>query len=271
MLANLERTGTLLGRRRTGLCTIEGTRLHERALRAGVRIEASLVSAACLSAPDERIRRLVADLAAAGVALHVAPDDIVERLTCGRGLGPIVGLARIPPVVPLERALAAGPIHPPVLLAALGITDPGNTGALVRTAHASGAAAFLAVHPTDPFHPRAVRTSMGSVFRIALVREASPDRLLDLLASHGIRTCAAVSSGGTPLPESDFGTASWCILIGCEADGLPADVLRRVELRVSVPMASDIDSLSANAAAAVLLYAVTSRRPACAREGGALG
>ncbi len=270
MLADLERTGTAAGRRQTGLCSIEGTRLHERALRAGMRIEASLVSAACLEAPGDRIGRLLDDLRAAGVALFGVPDDVLTTWTAGRGLGPIVGLVRMPLTPTLGGALDAAPHRPAVLLAAMGVVDPGNTGALVRTAHASGAAAFLAAHPTDPYHPRAIRTSMGSVFRIAVVTAKTPDDGLVLLAREGIRTCAAVSAGGTPLTEATWGSSAWCILIGSEAVGLSTDVLRRVDLCVSVPMVSGVDSLSANAAAAVLLYAATHGRHACARAGAAL-
>jgi len=271
VLADIERTGTPLGRRRSGLCSIEGLRLHERALRAGATIEAVLVGASFLASPAPRTRRLLEELARSGVEPQLAPDEVLATLTQGRGLGAIVGLVRIPRPVALEQALAASPLTPPVLLAAIGIADPGNTGALVRTAHASGAAALLTAPPTDPYHPRAIRTSMGSLFKLAVIAYPEAERLLAGLAAAAVRSCAAVSSGGTALPECEFAAGAWCVLLGSEAEGLPHDVLARVERQVRVPMVPGVDSLSANAAAAVLLYAVAHRRSGCAGQGGALG
>jgi tRNA G18 (ribose-2'-O)-methylase SpoU len=236
-----------------------------------MRIEASVAAEGCLAAPDARMARLLDDLRGASTALVVAPDAVLARVTAGRGLGPIVGIGRIPVERPLEAALDAAPLHPPVLLAAFGVADPGNTGALVRTAHASGAAAFLAVHPTDPYHPRAIRTSMGSVFRVPVVSARTPDEALSLVSRAGIRTCAAVSAGGVSPQDAELGPGPWCVLIGSEAEGLPRALLDRVDRRLSVPMVPGVDSLSANAAAAVLLYAVAQRRPACASAEVLLG
>ena len=260
LLAEIERTGTRVGREHEGRCSIEGLRLHERALRAGVRLEASLVSAAFLASSVPRERRLVDDLARAGIEPHIAPDEVLASLTAGRRLGAIVSLARIPQPPTLDVALARSALARPVLLGAVGIADPGNTGALVRTAHASGAAAFLTTPPTDPWHPRAVRTSMGSVFKLPILDHADPDALLRALGAAGVRACAAVSSGGVELPACEFATGPWCVLLGSEAFGLPEDVLARVALRVTVPMVAGVDSFSASAAAAVLLYAVAHGR-----------
>jgi tRNA G18 (ribose-2'-O)-methylase SpoU len=271
LLADIERTGTRLGRERGGLCSIEGLRLHERALRAGVRLEGALASASFLVSSTPRARRLLDDLAREGVEPLEAPDEVLASLTEGRGLGAIVGLARIPEPPTLELALERSVLARPVLLGAVGIADPGNTGALVRTAHASGASAFLTTPPTDAWHPRALRTSMGSAFKLAILEHADSSSLLDALAAAGVRTCAAVSSGGVALPACTFEPGPWCVLLGGEAFGMSEDVRVRVTREVTVPMVPGVDSLSASAAAAVLLYAVAHGRPLAPGPGPALG
>ncbi len=219
-----------------------------------------LASASFLASSTPRVRRLVDDLARAGIEPHVAPDEVLASVTAGRGLGAVVGLARIPDPPVLDLALARSALARPVLLGAVGIADPGNTGALVRTAHASGAAALLTTPPTDPWHPRAIRTSMGSAFKLPILEHVAGGALLAALGAAGVRVCAAVSSGGVELPRCTFGTGPWCVLVGSEAFGLPEEVLSQVALRVTVPMVPGVDSLSASAAAAVLLYAVAHGR-----------
>ena len=79
----------------------------------------------------------------------------------------------MPPPVALDALINSGAPDPARLLVAVDVVDPGNAGALVRTAHASGAAAFVALGVTDPYHPRATRTSLGSLFRLPILRYAT--------------------------------------------------------------------------------------------------
>ncbi|MFT4647845.1 MAG: tRNA G18 (ribose-2'-O)-methylase SpoU [Glaciecola sp.] len=72
----------------------------------------------------------------------------------------------------------------------MGLDDPGHVGALVRTAHASGAAALVAVDCTDPFYRRAVRTSMGGIFRLPVLEFSElgrPRRSFGKRAPRGFR------------------------------------------------------------------------------------
>jgi TrmH family RNA methyltransferase len=200
---------------------------------------------------------LLADLARQGCALHAAPDEAVAGLMGGRGGGAIVGLVPLP--TPPPPAILAG--RPDALiLAAVDVEDPGNVGALARTALASGAVAFAATGVSDPFHPKAVRTSMGAIFKLPVLRYAATTELLVVLRAHGIRTLGAVSSGGVPLPELPPSTAATALLVGSEAFGLPAEVALSLDGRVTVPMSDAVDSFSVNAAAAILLYVLRNGR-----------
>jgi TrmH family RNA methyltransferase len=254
----IRRTATRRGRADHGYCVLEGLRLHERALRAGAAVDAVLVGEEAAAAPGPRLARLL-DLLRDGAVFHLAvAESRIEALTDGRE-GTLVGLVRIPrsrSVAALLAAQAAGSC-PAVLLAGCDIEDPGNVGALSRTALASGAIAFAGVGITDAWHPKAVRTSMGSVFKLPVPVYPSHDRLLEELRIGGARTLGAVSDGGVPLPEVGFDHRPTAIFLGSEAFGLPESLRGELGELVSVPMASQVDSFSVNAAAAILLYEFT--------------
>jgi TrmH family RNA methyltransferase len=259
ILANIERAATAPGRAALGRFSIEGARLHERALAAGAAPEAALVAESFRRAAADRTRHLLRGLQAAHCRIHSVPDEVVSGLTEGRGGGAIVGLVRIPEPPTLDRALADCGGSPAILLVAVEVEEPGNVGALVRTALASGAAAFLAVGPSDPFHPKAVRTSMGSLFRLPVRRYRTFRELLDELRLQEVTTLGACASGGVPLPRLELEARSLALCVGSEAAGLSAEVRALLDLQVTIPMGSSIDSYSVNAAAAVILYEL--RRP----------
>jgi RNA methyltransferase, TrmH family len=126
------------------------------------------------------------------------------------------------------------------------VQDPGNVGAIARTAAAAGAPA-LAILPgtADPFGAKAIRASAGHVFNL-VVAEASWEDL------DGLR-CLGADAGGTPLNEADLASAG-ALVLGSEAHGLS----RRLET-VALPMAAGVESLGVAAAAAILLYEVRRR------------
>ena len=129
------------------------------------------------------------------------------------------------------------------------VQDPGNVGAIARTAAAAGAPA-LAVLPgtADPFGPKAVRASAGTVFRLKVARAQWKD--LDGLDGYG-----AASTGGAPLAEAPIESAGMVVL-GSEAHGLSRKDLKLV----TVPMSEGVESLNVAAAAALILFEIRGRR-----------
>lgn len=130
-----------------------------------------------------------------------------------------------------------------------GVADPGNVGAIVRTAHAlCGGSVVLGPGCADPHGPKAVRASMGSIFGQPLLRagiEATPAPRAALLA-HG---------GGAPAGLA--GAATICL--GAEREGLPPEVLAECELELTIPLrAGAAESLNVAAAAAVACYRLSS-------------
>lgn len=137
-----------------------------------------------------------------------------------------------------------------------GVGDPGNVGTIIRTAHALlGASILLGPGSADPYGPKAVRASMGSVFATPIARGevgASPEPRAALLA-HG---------GAAP---ADLAAATATICLGAERDGLPPDVVEACSSRVTIPLREDgAESLNVAAAAAIACERLSSlgREPA---------
>ena len=132
-----------------------------------------------------------------------------------------------------------------------GVGDPGNVGALVRSAAALGPAYIaLGERCADPLGPKAVRASMGALFRVAVVPLASapPARVVALEAS-AQDALSAVDLDG-----------SVAFALGAERDGLPADVLARADERARIPQEPGEDSLNVAMAGTVALYELRRRR-----------
>jgi TrmH family RNA methyltransferase len=139
-----------------------------------------------------------------------------------------------------------------------GVHDPGNVGAVLRSAAAFGASSVaLGPGSADPFAPKAVRASMGAVFTVPVARAG------DLDALPGIKI-ALVARAGRPLPQlMHFGgairTQMLTLLIGAEREALPGDVVAAADVTAHIPIATD--SLNAAMAATIALYEVTRMAP----------
>ena len=98
--------------------------------------------------------------------------------------------------------------------------------------------------------------SAAAVLLAPVVRYVSARTMVDSLGELGVTRIGAVSRGGTPPGRLEISQPARAILIGSEAFGLPEEIVSELEHRVSIPMSSQVDSYSANAAAAILLYAL---------------
>jgi RNA methyltransferase, TrmH family len=133
---------------------------------------------------------------------------------------------------------------PDVGLALWRVGDPGNVGTLIRAADALGPA-FVALTPgcADPTGPRALRASMGALFRVPLVGlEDAPRPWI-----------ALVPNGGKPLAEV-AGIEKGMFVLGAEREGLPADLVVRCDVTATIPLAAGADSLNVAMAGTIALY-----------------
>ncbi len=134
------------------------------------------------------------------------------------------------------------------------LQDPGNLGTIFRVAEAGEAAGvILSQNTIDPYNPKVVRASMGSLFRVPFRIE--PDIRDDLrkLGSQGYRLWAAAVRGGPSLWEVDFSPPT-AVLFGQEGSGYPPDLLEGTCGSFTIPMAPGVDSLNVAMAAGLVVY-----------------
>jgi TrmH family RNA methyltransferase len=248
----LEQSLTAQGRRQSGYFCVEGLRLIERALEEGAALQGVLYAQSWHDKPSERESALLNTLQQRAIPCFPAPNDLLIERVQGRTFGLCLGVLRLPPAFALD-ALLADPQRACKLLILVDVMDPGNLGALMRTGVASGISALLAWGGTEPYHPKAARTSMGAIFAAPILSLPSDYPLLSKLAQGGIQRIGATVEGGI-LPDGHAVQARHALFVGSEAHGLSPSIQAALDLRWSIPMAQGVDSFSVNAAAAILLY-----------------
>ena len=162
----------------------------------------------------------------------------------------VIAIVRVHEATPSEAIRAAREAMWPLVVLDR-VQDPGNVGAICRTAAAAGAAALVVLEGTaDPFGAKAVRASAGNVFRLVVAKGSWRD--LDRLDGYG-----AAATGGTRLDAVAIENAGM-IVLGSEAHGLSRNDLKTV----TVPISEGVESLNVAAAAAVLLFEIRRRKTA---------
>jgi TrmH family RNA methyltransferase len=134
------------------------------------------------------------------------------------------------------------------------LQDPGNLGTLIRTADAVGAVATILIEPcVDPFDPKTVRGTMGSLFNVPLVRTSDVTSVFAWLRERGLRLVGTDAQRGKVWGEGllDGGVA---LVLGNEARGLSNDVRPLVEAWVRLPIIGKAESLNVAVAGGVLMY-----------------
>lgn len=220
-----------------------------------------------LGLPDWRVRSLVvlprlagrfADAAArAGAPLATAPEELLREVV-GFDLhrGALASVHRQAPT-PLAEVVRPGGL----LVAAFGVNDHENLGALYRNAAAFGASAVvLDERCADPFYRRSVRVSLGNVLAVPTVQVGADLAGLAELHQAGVTSVALSPQGDRPLrslARTELGAGPVALLVGAEGPGLATSVIEAASHRVSIPMADGVDSLNVATAAAVALFGLS--------------
>ena len=231
---------------------VEGVKLLHSALEAGAPVEAVFVDDRARSQRDI-VAVLDAALAQGARVFDLAPG-VLERVADTVTPQPVLAGVAMPDATLDDVAGAT------FIVVCIDVRDPGNAGAVIRVAHAAGAGAVVCSEGTvDPFNPKTVRASAGSVLHIPVVVAGDAGVVLDTLAGRGLRSLAAVSRGGTAYTEVDL-VAPFALVLGNEASGLPSELASRLDAHVTIPMGGGAESLNVSTAAAVLCFEAARRR-----------
>ncbi len=205
----------------------------------------------------EDFRDLYDAAAAAAVPWTAVEDRALASLSDSVSPAGVVAVCRFLDQHPAEVVDAAG-----LVVVCADVRDPGNAGTVIRTADAVGAdGVLLAGHSVDPYNPKTVRASVGSLFH--LPHAVTPDTGAAVAAARaaGLVVLAADGDGEVDLFDADdlmLGPVAW--LFGNEAWGLPDEMAALADHRIRIPIAGRAESLNLATAAAVCLYATARAR-----------
>ncbi len=232
---------------------LDGPHLVAEALASGLVIETAAFQRDALDDPE--IGRLSRSRGIANVI--TVSDSVMAAISPTRTPVGVVGLAQRPRIDPL----VVGDGAPPLVVIAVDIQDPGNMGALVRSAEAGGATGVIATRASaDPFGWKALRGAMGSAFRLPVARMRDAAEALALVRRvDGLRVAVSVSSRGIPMAEADL-AGPLALAVGSEGSGLPDDIVGAADLQVTIPMAPKVESLNVAVATALLVYEARRQR-----------
>ena len=237
----------------------EGAELLRSALRAGAEIESVYLAP---EGADDPLTRETCDRALqAGARLFPLAPGVLERVADTVTPQPVLTIlpmmdarADDDPVDPVD------PLDQPLLVVLVDVRDPGNAGTVLRTADAAGVnTVIFSGESVDPYNPKTVRASAGSLFHVPFTVQADPVAVAASLAGRGYRTLATVVRNGT-----DYAALDWSIptalFLGNEAAGLAPEVLDAVGGTVAIPMDGRAESLNVGVACAVLCFEALRQR-----------
>jgi TrmH family RNA methyltransferase len=211
---------------------VEGASLLQQAVDAGWVVEAQFV------APDAASVRCDAPL------YEFAPN-VIERVASTDHPQPVIAI--------VYQRDAALPAAASFVMVADRVADPGNAGTIIRSAEAAGAdAVVFTPGSVDPFNPKVVRATAGSLFRVPVVAAE-----LGQLRAAGLKVLGSSSHRGLPHTATDL-TASVALVMGNEAHGVPDDA--PVDDWITIPHRGAAESLNVAMAATVLAFEVARQR-----------
>jgi RNA methyltransferase, TrmH family len=237
-------------RRAEGVFVLEGVRGLGEALSSGAGIEAIYVAPGADEA--DATRRILEDAHAAGVRIFALATGVLERIADTVSPQPVLAVVGAVDV-PLREVLAATPRAGPIVVCA-DVRDPGNVGAIIRSADAAGARGVIVCAGSgDLYNPKTVRSSAGSLFHVPVVLGDDPVTTLAALRAHGVVSYATVATGGEDYAATDY-PASVAVVLGNEAHGLSAEQLACCDAQLSIPIDGGAESLNVAMAATVLCF-----------------
>lgn len=238
-------------RRSEGVVVAEGTKVVAAALAAGAEIEA--IYAAPETDETPAANAVLAQARSIGVTTFLLADGVMARVADTKTPQSLLATVRVP-ARNLEAVLGAR-----AALVLVDVRDPGNLGAIVRVADATGVGAVICCAGcADWQSPKAVRASAGSVFSLPIADGGDPVEVLTALRAQRYLCVGTAAKGGVNPADLEFGDKT-AVVLGNEASGLAPDLGAYFDAVTSIPMGGQTQSLNVATAAAVICYELLRR------------
>ncbi len=231
------------GRKTAQAILLEGYRLVKDALDSGAEIRYLIISDSFFQKEELFLSQMP------NIKSVQVPDELFSRISETESPQGILAVAEKPVydkkeiINSIKRVIALEDIQ-----------DPGNLGTIIRSADACGFdAVFLSKDSVDPYNPKVIRSTMGSLFHVPVIIEENFTEALHALKSNNILLAAAHIRDALPCWQADM-SGKVAVIIGNEGNGLSDKVLNLVDINVMIPMPGKAESLNASAAASILIY-----------------
>lgn len=239
------------GRRDAGRCVLQGSTLVAQVLAAGGPLEVVFRAESADSADDEALSGQLRD---AAVAVHRVRDGVLRQVAGASRPVEWLGVAVLRSEAPPQERWGR------FALICDGVVDPGNLGAIVRSAAALGVDDVVLTDPdTDLTSRRVLDSSRGAVLSTRVRRYPDPGAALVGLRESGFQI-VATSPRGRPLQSvPGLGARPVALVVGGETDGVRAEVEQDADVLVGIPMAGPVESLNVAVAAGIVTYEIRTR------------
>lgn len=253
MVKQLRQLRTRPERERSGTFYVEGVRIVAQAARSNWKLERCVIAPTLLV--SDYGRQIVEELRSEGTPVTELSAEDFGSISFKENLQGIGAVVR-------SRMESLDEVYPSdgvgwVALDSVG--NPGNLGAILRTCDAVGCDGILLLgDTTDPYHPAAVRASMGAIFAQRLVR-ARWDEFLRWKAERGYHVTGTSGTASQEYREVSY-PSPLVLLMGSERQGLSVEQQGACDLLVRIPMVGTGDSLNLGVATSLMLYEVFHQR-----------
>lgn len=232
-------------RKKKGLFILEGLRLCADVHRSGLRAETLFVTEKAF----DKYREELTPLLEVSEKSYIITEAVSEKISDTKNSQGIFLLMHTLPVPEEEVFPEKGKI-----LLLENVQDPGNLGAISRTAEALGITELIVSGGCDIYNPKALRASMGALLRLSVRETGCIEDTIKKAENSGYRTYASTpSEDAVKITDADF-TGNVLCVIGNEARGITAETLHLCNNSITIPMTGRAESLNAGAAASILMW-----------------
>ena len=251
----LRRLGDRRFRDQEGKFLVEGIRFVEEALHSTWPVEMLVYSQKITG--EGRGQKLLRSASNRRIAMLEVEEPLFKELACTETPQGILAVVR-QRSNSLEELADTG--QPALLVLVDGVRDPGNLGAIIRSADAAGTDGVILLKGTaDIYNPKTLRATMGSIFHLPVIQGCAAEAVMDYLEERGIKTVAGEPRAATAVYECDL-RVPCALAVGGEAAGAGETVLGRLSELARIPMPGRAESLNVAISAAILLYEAVRQR-----------
>lgn len=230
-------------RRETGMFTLEGIRLISDAAKENAELHSVFITESFLKKQGEALNF------PNGTDLLVISDELGKSISDTSSAQGIFAVCKAIEKPHFSQVVKHGGRY----LLLCNLQDPGNLGTIIRTADAVGLDGVFLSECCELYNPKVIRSTMGSLFRLN-VSEVSFEEIFPIFEQRGVPSYAAViDRDAVSLTDCDFSEGG-VVLIGNEGNGLPENITKACEKKLTIKMNGNINSLNAAMAAGIIMW-----------------